>query len=216
MNKRTKQIIIIAGILSLYLAVFLVFILGPMTVVLYDLVRILALFGLLTLFVSSIMAAFTKEIYQIFGKPYKKVHHIFAYTGLVLIILHPIFLSILTGSADVFVPRFDDWRTFWFLAGRPALYLVILAVIAGILQPRIKKWWRYIHGLNYIALLFGVVHGMLIGTDLAPNLPATIFLKTLYITLLALATSSFVFKRYKSVKRKKQRREKEKNIQTSN
>jgi DMSO/TMAO reductase YedYZ heme-binding membrane subunit len=216
MEKRTKQIIVISSVFSLYLAVFLVFILGPKTVVLYDFTRIFALFGLLTLFVSSIMAAFTKEVYQIFGKPYKKIHHIFAITGLALIIMHPVFLAIVAGSADVFVPRFDDWRTFWFLAGRPALYLILVAFIAGILQPVIKKWWRYVHGLNYIALLFGVVHGMLIGTDLAPNLPGTIFLKVLYVTLLAFATASFGLKRYKSFKRKKQRREKQQSVKTAN
>ena len=213
MEKRVRQIIIISGVFILYLVVFLVFILNPFTIPLYDLVRITALFGLLTLFISSIMAAFTKEIYQIFGKPFKKIHHIFAYTGLVLITLHPILYSIVVKSANVFAPKFGSWGEFLSLAGRPALYLIFLAVLAGILQPRIKNWWRYIHVLNYIALLFGVIHGMWTGTS---DLSTSILLQILYVTLLALATASFAYKRYKSVKRKKQRKEKDKKIDKMN
>ncbi|MHA1447595.1 MAG: hypothetical protein ACTSSN_12945, partial [Candidatus Heimdallarchaeaceae archaeon] len=170
--------------------------------VMYDFVRILALFGLLTLFVSSIMTAFTKEIFQLFGKPFKKVHHIVAYFGLSLIILHPVFLVIYTKMPEFLLPRFDSWIVFWTFAGIPALYLIILASIAGLLQPRIKKWWRYVHGLNYIALLFGVIHGMLLGTDLSTS----IFLKIFYVSLLVLTSAAFVYKRYKSIRRKNKER----------
>lgn len=203
MNKRLKQVIVLSSVFLLYLAVFLVFILGDRFDVMYDFVRILALFGLLTLFVSSIMAAFNKEIFQIFGKPFKKVHHIVAYFGLSLIILHPVFLVIYTKMPEFLLPRFDSWIVFWTFAGIPALYLIILASIAGLLQPRIKKWWRYVHGLNYIALLFGVIHGMLLGTDLSTS----IFLKIFYVSLLVLASVAFVYKRYKSIRRKKQKKE---------
>ncbi len=208
MNKRTQQVIILSSVFTLYIAVFLDYILGPMINVMEDFLRFFALFGLLTLFVSSIMSAFTKEIYQIFGKPFKKVHHIVAYTGLSLIILHPIFLAIALKSANVFVPRFDSWSAFWQFAGIPALYLIILATVAGLLQPRIKKWWRYVHALNYIALLFGVIHGMLLGT----NLSTSLFLKIVYGSLLVLSTAAFVYKRYKSIKRKKEREEKNRNL----
>ncbi|MCG3259841.1 MAG: hypothetical protein H7644_08845 [Candidatus Heimdallarchaeota archaeon] len=203
MNKRLKQVIVLSSVFLLYLAVFLVFILGDRFDVMYDFVRILALFGLLTLFVSSIMTAFTKEIFQLFGKPFKKVHHIVAYFGLSLIILHPVFLVIYTKMPEFLIPRFDSWIVFWTFAGIPALYLIILASIAGLLQPRIKKWWRYVHGLNYIALLFGVIHGMLLGTDLSTS----IFLRIFYVSLLVLASAAFVYKRYKSIRRKKQRKE---------
>lgn len=203
MNKRLKQVIVLSSVFLLYLAVFLVFILGDRFDVMYDFVRILALFGLLTLFVSSIMTAFTKEIFQLFGKPFKKVHHIVAYFGLSLIILHPVFLVIYTKMPEFLLPRFDSWIVFWTFAGIPALYLIILASIAGLLQPRIKKWWRYVHGLNYIALLFGVIHGMLLGTDLSTS----IFLKIFYVSLLVLTSAAFVYKRYKSIRRKKQRKE---------
>ena len=198
MNKRLKQVIVLSSVFLLYLAVFLVFILGDRFDVMYDFVRILALFGLLTLFVSSIMTAFTKEIFQLFGKPFKKVHHIVAYFGLSLIILHPVFLVIYTKMPEFLLPRFDSWIVFWTFAGIPALYLIILASIAGLLQPRIKKWWRYVHGLNYIALLFGVIHGMLLGTDLSTS----IFLKIFYVSLLVLTSAAFVYKRYKSIRRK--------------
>ncbi len=133
MNKRLKQVIVLSSVFLLYLAVFLVFILGDRFDVMYDFVRILALFGLLTLFVSSIMTAFTKEIFQLFGKPFKKIHHIVAYFGLSLIILHPVFLVIYTKMPEFLLPRFDSWIVFWTFAGIPALYLIILASIAGLL-----------------------------------------------------------------------------------
>ncbi|MHA1515073.1 MAG: hypothetical protein ACTSPF_06010 [Candidatus Heimdallarchaeaceae archaeon] len=202
MNKRLKQVIVLSSVFLLYLAVFLVYILGDRFDVMYDFVRILALFGLLTLFVSSIMTAFTKEIFQLFGKPFKKIHHIVAYFGLSLIILHPVFLVIYTKMPEFLLPRFDSWIAFWTFAGIPALYLIILASIAGLLQPRIKKWWRYVHGLNYIALLFGVIHGMLLGTDLSTS----IFLKIFYVSLLVLTSAAFVYKRYKSIRRKNKER----------
>ncbi len=204
MNKKVKQSIILSSIFVLYLIVFLIFILGPKISVMEDFLRFFGLAGLLTLFVSSIMAAFTKEIYQIYGKPFKKIHHIISYTGLLLIILHPVFLIIVTKNPKFLVPRVGSWPSFWNFAGIPALYLIVLATIAGVLQPRIKKWWRYIHALNYIALLFGVIHGMLLGTDLSTS----IMLKIIYICLLVLATAAFVFKRYKTIRRKKQRKEK--------
>jgi predicted ferric reductase len=199
MDKRKKQFLILTGVFSLYLIIFIIYIVDAKTNVLEEFIRILALFGLLSLFISSIMAAFTREIYKLFGKPFKKVHHYIALSALILITTHPILIAINYTDASVFVPDFSSSYAFWALAGRPALYLIFIAVIAGFLQTKIKRYWRYIHGLNYVALVFGVVHGMLIGS----NLSRLVALKVIYVLMLVLVTFSFVLKRYQTYKRKK-------------
>ena len=209
MDKKVKQILTISAVVILYVLVFIFYILGPLTTRIEDFTRFFALFGLLSLLISSIMAAFTREIYQIFGKPFKTVHHFIALFGLSMIILHPVLFVIETRNPMAFVPDFTSWLSFWVLAGRPALYLIIIAVIAGFLQKRIKKWWRYIHAFNYLAVVFGVIHGMLIGT----NLSTSIALKIIYLLLLVFTAIAFIIKRYNTYKRKQNRRKKEEAIE---
>lgn len=205
MDKKVKQIILIGSLSALYLTVFLIFILRPLDPFIVELFRFLALFGLLSLFVSSIMAAFTREIFQIFGKPFKKVHHIIALTALGLLVLHPILVVISYKFVPLFFPNFLSWDSFWTFAGSPALYFILLAASAGFLQRKIPKFWRYLHGLNYVALIFGVIHGIKIGVDLY----SSIVLKIIYILMLVLTMIAFVFKRYKNYKKKKRIREKQ-------
>ena len=202
MDKRKKQFLILSGGFSLYIIIFIIYILDTRANVLEEFISFFALFGLLSLFISSIMAAFTREIYKIFGKPFKKVHHYIALSALILITTHPILVAIYNTDASVFVPDFSSNYAFWSLAGRPALYLIFIAVIAGFLQPKIKRYWRYIHGLNYVALVFGVVHGMLIGS----NLSRLVALKVIYVLMLGIVTFSFILKRSQAFRRKKKKK----------
>ncbi len=205
MEKKVKQIILISSLSALYLTVFLIFILRPLGPFIEEFLRFLALFGLLSLFVSSIMAAFTRETFQIFGKPFKKVHHIIALTALGLITFHPIFVAIFYSDASLFLPNFDSLSSFMTFAGSPSLYLILLATLAGFFQRKIPKFWRYIHGLNYVALIFGVIHGIKIGADFSSSSA----LKIIYILMLVLTTVAFGFKRYRNHKKKKRIREKQ-------
>ena len=199
MEKKTKKIIVISSFLSIYVLVIILFFIGGLTSVLDEFTQICALLGLLSLILSSIMAVFTREIYKIFGKPFKTIHHYVALFGLGSIILHPVFFAINTRDASVFVPKLP----FWILAGRPALYMIIVAVAAGFLQSKIRKWWRYIHVLNYVAVVFGVVHGLLIGS----NLSTSIALKIIYIILLIAVAAAFCLKRYQMYMKKKRLKE---------
>lgn len=205
MEKRAKQIILISFVSVLYQAVFLMFIIRPLGLVMEEFLRFFALFGLLSLFVSSIMAAFTRETFQIFGKSFKEVHHFIALTALGLITFHPIFVTILYSDAFLLLPNFDSWYSFWAFAGSPALYLIFLAVIAGFLQRKILKFWRYVHGLNYVALTFGVIHGIMIGRDLS----SSIALQVIYVLMLILTTTTFAFKRYRNYRKKQRIQEKQ-------
>ncbi|MCG3223124.1 MAG: hypothetical protein H7647_01570 [Candidatus Heimdallarchaeota archaeon] len=201
MEKKAKQIILIGSLSALYLTVFLIYILRPLDLILEEFSRFLALFGLLSLFVSSIMAAFTREIFQVLGKPFKKVHHIIGLTALGLITFHPIFIVISYSDASLFLPNFGSLSSFVTYAGAPSLYLILLATLAGYFQRKIPKFWRYIHGLNYVALIFGVIHGIKIGGYFSSSSA----LKIIYILMLVLTTVAFGFKRYRNYKKKKEK-----------
>jgi predicted ferric reductase len=91
---------------------------------------------------------------------------VFSVIGLILVTVHPLAFAIVTNAPEAFIPKFDSWIVFWNLAGRPALYLIYISVIAVLIRKKISQnIWRILHGLNYVALVFGYFHGVLIGTD---------------------------------------------------
>ncbi len=204
-GEKSEANLLIGSLSTLYITVFLIYILRPLDLFLEEFSRFLALFGLLSLFVSSIMAAFTREIFQVLGKPFKKVHHIIALTALGLITFHPIFVVIFSSDVSLFLPNFGSLSLFMTYAGAPSLYLILLATLAGYFQRKIPKFWRYIHGLSYVALIFGVIHGIKIGGHFS----SSIALKIIYILMLVLTTFAFGFKRYRNYKKKRRIREKQ-------
>ena len=182
-------------------------------------VRIFALLGLVALFISSMFTAFQKELYAAFKKPFIKIHHSTTIAGLIMITLHPVLFAIdkmisstFVEGLKVFLPKFSSSYDFWSLAGRPALILIYIALIGVLLRNVMKKGWRWIHALNYIALVFGVVHGIIIGTDFY-GFQGKIYASTLIITILFLLLTittivTFTLKRiqiYKIQQRKKER-----------
>lgn len=140
-----------------------------------NIIRLGALLGYVSIFVSTVLSNYLREVRQIFGRPFLKVHHWFAILGVILITVHPVTFAIYTGSLLVMVPDFSSWYAFWSLAGRPALYLAYVAVLAGLLRNRVKKYWRFIHGLMYVVLTFAFVHGLLIGANFANPVIAGLF-----------------------------------------
>ena len=71
----------------------------------YLVVRLLALNGFFLLSVASMMSAFAREIWKMLGKPFLRVHHVFAAIGLTIITLHPIVYAIQTLNPRVFLPN---------------------------------------------------------------------------------------------------------------
>jgi DMSO/TMAO reductase YedYZ heme-binding membrane subunit len=156
-------------------------------------VRLFALNGFLALSIATIMTSFLREIKQFFNKPFLNMHHSFAAIGLVLITLHPITVFGQILDPTIFLPNFSSFSLFWELAGRQALIIIYVALAAVLLRRKISnsgKYWRGIHGLMYLALLFGIVHANLIGTDFQ-NTPIIIIYNTLFVVVL----SAFVMKR---------------------
>jgi sulfoxide reductase heme-binding subunit YedZ len=193
--KREGILLILAVILVAVVIAFLVLpdVLSEVEVdgVPHVLVRLLGLYGFLFLGVATLITPFLAEVTRVFGRPFLKVHHAFSVFGIAFITLHPMFNAVQRLSLTVFVPRFDSWELFWMLAGRPALIILYVALLAVFLRRKIPKYWRPFHALMYVVLLFGIVHANLIGDDFA-NLGIMIIFDALFLASLA----SFAYKRY--------------------
>ena len=195
----SKGYLVLTVIILLFISITTLLLLNTPSASFYLFIRLFALWGYTFLAIATILTPFLKETGRIFGRPFIKIHHIFAFTGLGLITLHPVSYSIETMSASVFKPVFDSWSGFWVNAGRPAIIILYLALIAVLLRKKIKPW-RIIHSLMYIVLLMGFVHGNLVGTDFTNTGILIIF-----SILFGLAIITFVAKRiqiYRIRKRK--------------
>ena len=123
---------------------------------------------------------------------------IYSIMGLILITLHPIAFAISVLDITVFLPVFYPWYDFWSLGGRLALILIYIAVLGALLRKKIKKNWRIIHTLNYIALFFAYIHGVLIGSDFQ-----NIGILIIFTIMIILSFGVLIYKRYLIYKRKK-------------
>lgn len=160
-------------------------------------IRLFALWGFTSMAIATIMTPFLREVTKNFGKPFLKVHHLFAFSGTALITLHPIVLAIERLSLTVFLPNFESWYLFWLLAGRPSLIILYIALLGILFRKKIKAW-RAIHALMYPMLLMGYVHGVMIGTDFQ-----NVGILIIFTILFALAMVAFVLKRYQVYKLQK-------------
>ncbi len=127
-------------------------------------IRLTGLIGFASLFISVIMSNFFEE-YKEKNKKNLLFHHIFSIVGIIMITLHPIIYAIYMSDIGVFLPKFDSWGVFWELAGRPSLILLYIGFVSGFLLKIYKKSWRAFHMIVYVALFFGFVHAILLGTD---------------------------------------------------
>ena len=191
MENKIKQYIIYLSILALFLIQLIVMFLTGVEEALGFIYRLTGLFGLTSFFIAIISSSFMKQITQIFETTYIRMHHYFSILGLIMITLHPIAMAFDFGTLTIFIPDFSSWTAFWELAGRPALYIAYVATLGVLLRKRMQKYWRYVHGLIYVTFIFGAVHGILIGDDLANPV-----LHVLYIIMLVIVVLNFIYKRY--------------------
>lgn len=190
-------LLLAAVILALYALVAAVVLTTPYEDPFRVIARLLALWGFLSLSIAVILTPFLREIMKVFGKPFLAVHHTFAAVGLLLPTLHPVTLAIRAMNPALFIPVFSSWERFWVNAGRSALYLLYIAFAAVLLRKYIPKYWRWVHGLMYVVLLFAVVHGNLIGTDFENPI-----IWALFNVLFVLVVAAFVLKRWRKMQKK--------------
>jgi len=200
--KLTKEgKVVLGGIITLYLVVIVLKLQIPADDVFHFIIRFSGLVGTTSIFIATIIASSPVQISRIYRKPFTNIHHIFAILGIIMITLHPLAFALSTRDITVFIPRFDSWRVFWELAGRPALILIYIATLIGRLRTKFPQYWRPVHALTLVALFFGVFHGMLIGTDFQ-RFPLVL----LFVVMLGLTLIAFVRKRiqrYNLAKRRK-------------
>lgn len=201
MNVKKNGYYLFGLVILLFIWIISLFFLTPIRNAYAFFIRLAVLLGYSCLFLATLTTPFMKLLYQLYGKPFIKIHHFFSITGLILITIHPIAFAIEIGNIAVFIPRFDSWLIFWELAGRPALYILYIAVLAVLLRKYLsQKVWRALHGLNYVALAFGYFHGLLIGSDFK-NLGILITFTIMFI----LTYVVLFYKRYLKYKLKKKK-----------
>jgi sulfoxide reductase heme-binding subunit YedZ len=186
--RRTRLIVYVT--VALY-AILVVYVLSRSAAPLvYNLARAAALFGFGTLFLAILSHEYLREMRKLFGQPFMTVHHILAVTGLVLVILHPVLIATLLRDPTQFVPRFDSLRTFLLLGGRPALYLILIAVLAAVVRRRLKDTWKVIHWLNYVAFVLVFAHSWMLGGNVSSSV-----LRFIWPLMLGVVVGVFLRKR---------------------
>mgnify|MGYP001187676285 CR=1 FL=1 len=188
--------IAIISVLAIWLIIIVIVNLTiPASTTFRQIIQLCGLIGLFIISLLTIMTPFMKELYQIYGKPFIKLHHFLVPMGIALISLHPIFLAIESQNIAVFLPNFSSWLTFWQLAGRPALILLYIAFVASLLRKKIPQVWRPIHMLMYLVQIMGVVHGNLIGSTFTSPSFGSLFIVLSYYILGTCAIIAFIWKR---------------------
>jgi len=195
--KRAKNTVyLVLGGLVLLVAAALATALSAPPDLLYGLVRGCALLGYALVFCAILSNAYITSLVRFFGRSFIQVHHIISISGLVIITLHPLALAIYSGALSVFLPVYSSVIELLQYAGRPAWYLLLIAALAAVLRQSLKKSWRTIHWLNYLAFALASIHAMLIGGNFQAW-PARI----IAIILMAVIIYVFVTKRLKKAKR---------------
>ncbi len=161
-------------------------------------IRAGAILGYLAVFFTSLSSLYMRELTRFFGRPFLKLHHIVAITGLVMLVLHAGGIALESSTLRTFLPRFDSLEVFLQLGGRPAFWLIAIASLAALFRSSLGKKWQVIHWLNYLAFLLGTIHAQLIGTNFQ-NLGMKIASSVLALVLIGV----FVQKRIQKQGRKK-------------
>jgi len=160
-------------------------------------IRGMALMGYQFVFLSIVSSAYMVELVRFFGRPFIKVHHVLSVSGLAFITLHPLLVALRAGSMSVFLPAFDSLERFLMLGGRPAWYLIAIAVCAALLRQRIGGW-RSVHFLNYVAFALATAHANLLGANFQSLAP-----RVVSWAMLAAVLAVFVHKRLRGRKPKR-------------
>jgi methionine sulfoxide reductase heme-binding subunit len=161
---------------------------------LYTVARGAGLVGYQFVALAVISSAFMRPLVRLYRKPFVTLHHWISVTGLVLLIIHPLLLAYLNNNLGIFVTAFTvtAWQDFFRFGGAPALYLLLIGSLAATRRLREgNRFWRYIHWLNYVALIIGTAHAVMLGTSVA----ATPWVRWIAYLMAAAAVVVYLVKR---------------------
>jgi sulfoxide reductase heme-binding subunit YedZ len=165
--------------------------------------RTLALLGYLCVFVAAVSAPYLRELVRFFGRPFVKTHHAVTVTGLIVLGLHGT-IGVITFGLNVLVPNLSSLRLFFTWGGPIALYLIGIASLAALALFRtgsLKKQWRYLHWLNYLAFFMATTHAILLGSEFRSTA-----MQIIPILLALVLVAAFVLKRRQQAKLQARRR----------
>lgn len=147
--------------------------------------------GYLFIFLAIVSSEYMARTKKILGAGFIQAHHSLARLGVLLIIIHPLAFAFEEQSIQVFLPVFYPLNDFLKLAGRPALYLFLLAAGVAVYRKKYRSWRKF-HYLNYLAFLMVSVHAVMIGTDFESNLS-----RFLALAMTIIVVGIFVHKRFR-------------------
>ena len=193
-EKRASRLRLLVYLAVALYAILVIYLLsGSAAPLVYNLARAAGLLGYGALFLAILSHEYLREMRKLFGRPFMTVHHVLAVTGLVLITLHPVLIATLLRDPTQFVPRFDSLRTFLLLGGRPALYLILIAVLAAVMRRHLKDMWKVIHWLNYVAFVLVFAHSWMLGGNVSSSV-----LRFVWPLMLGIVVGVFLRKRLAS------------------
>lgn len=131
--------------------------------------RFAGTFGYLTIFLAILSSEYMAKMRKVLGLPFLKTHHNLARIGILLILIHPLTFALQGRGFSILIPTLNLGNVFISLAGRPALYLFILAAGIALYRSKFKNWLK-IHYLNYLAFLLVTAHALAIGGDFKLNI----------------------------------------------
>jgi len=185
----TTQRVMRAGLvvaLIIQLAIVLLTLVQTPAPPLYMAIRTAALLGYIGLFWLIVSSEYVRQMRGLLGRVYLKVHHPLSVVTWVLIAAHPLGFALFSNDAMVLLPVFWPLQQFLQWAGRSALYLFALGTVSALARRSLKREWRYLHKLNYVAFLLVFIHAWLIGTDLNSPLLKALWL-VMAVVVLAVA-----------------------------
>jgi DMSO/TMAO reductase YedYZ heme-binding membrane subunit len=199
-RRRGLLYLILIGVVSLVVAGILIA-LQPFGGLLDWGIRAAAMLGYWFIFLSVVSSAFMRQLFKLLGRPFIRVHHVLSVAGLILMTLHPLGVAVRRSSIGVFVPDVSSVSAFLQLGGRPAWYLIGIASLAALLRTSIKKRWRAIHYLNYVAFLLVTGHAVMIGTDFI----SSIVMRAVAIAMALAVVAVFAWKRVRRSRLKRRK-----------
>jgi len=155
-------VLVVVVLLALGLAASVVA-LDPLRAPVEGVIRVAAMLGYVTVFLSVLSSNFMRELTRFFGRPFVKVHHVASLTAVTALLAHAFTVAGRAGTARVFVPLLSSVDGFLSQGGRPALLLLAAAVSVAFLRKRVGKRWKTYHWFTYLAFLLGTIHALMIG-----------------------------------------------------
>jgi DMSO/TMAO reductase YedYZ heme-binding membrane subunit len=195
--------VLIAGVGGSALLVTIWILINGYFGVLHAVIRGTALLGYLLIFMTSLGSLYKRELTRYFGRSFIGVHHIFSIGGLALLTLHGLGVAWQSRSLAAILPDFSSLTGFLRLGGRPALWIFAVTTLTALYRSALRKQWRQIHWLNYLAFVLGTVHGIWIGTDLQ-----ALIARIVVGVMGAVVAAAFVWQRIERRRRIRRAREK--------